>query len=167
MRRKIGHPSQAGSGPLNGTDTHVQRWNAGSPWAPVRNGGGKESPSPTLRCQGSHQSAEIGTLRTPTCTRHHVVMGGSARGQPRLHLGGALVAAEAGVTALWLGLGICRIFNQEALQPPREPAHQLLPPPPPSSCGTSEAGSLFLCPGASAHVGLPYPTFSSSSCPAF
>lgn len=114
-----------------------------------------------MRCQGSHQSAEIGTLRTPTCTRHHVVMGGSARGQPRLHLGGALVAAEAGVTALWLGLGICRIFNQEALQPPREPAHQLLPPSPPSSCGTSEAGSLFLCPGASAHVGLPYPTFSS------
>lgn len=40
-RRKIGHPSQAGSGPLNGTDTHVQRWNEGSPWAPAWNGGGK------------------------------------------------------------------------------------------------------------------------------
>lgn len=69
--------------------------------------------------------------------------------------------------APWLGSVICRIFNLEALEPPREPAHQLSPPPPPSSRGTSEAGSLFLCPGASVHVGLPYPISLSSSCPAF
>lgn len=115
-------------------------------------GGGKESPSPTLEVPGEPLEQEI-DCGPP----HHLLeasCGQGLRASSQTAPGRALAAAEAGncqgpwLGRLSVGFSIWKLWSH--VGKPGTPARL---PPPPSSRGTSEAGSLFLCPGASAHVG--------------